>query len=365
MSGARKGSAVGGVLAVLCAAIIVGQLSGIPLRRSVWLIDPPVSLLAAESLIMTGTGMPDVTPEWMALVSDNFIAPTAGAGYAGNPVTTPAQFWPFTGLGSLTLNESTRLGWEILDARMQAAIEANRESGDPIVVFGYSQSAWLAAIEKQVLMSRTAQGEVLPPIDVVMLGNPIRPNGGLFSRFPSLGVVTWTPVISAPTDTTFRSYDIARQYDPLADFPDDPSNMLAVVNAAFGLINHDYSSVTLNPNDPRYDPNTVVQQYGDTTYYLIPSKLPMLEPLRQGGFGQLADTLEPVLTPIVESGYDRTTPYGQPTPASAPAVAGVAAAGAARPEARAARPSRSAPSPAASGSAAPVHRTEKVGRSRR
>ncbi len=352
-------------MAALCvAAVALGHSSGILSPRLAW-HSAPVSLRAAESLIMTGTGMPDVTPEWMTLVSRNFIAPTAGAGYVATAVTTPAQFWPFTGPGSLTLDESTLLGSRILDARLQAVIEANRAAGtadDPIAVFGYSQSAWVAAIEKQTLMSRQAHGEDLPPIDVVMIGNPVRPNGGLFSRFPSLGAVTWTPLVSAPTDTPFDTYDIARQYDPFADFPADPSNVLAVANAAFGLINHDYSTVTLNPDDPRYDLNTVVQHYGDTTYYLIPSKLPLLEPLRQTGFGQVADALEPVLTPIVESGYDRTTPYGQYTPAPTPVAA---AAGGSRPPARADRQARVAPAPAAFASTASVHRTEKVGRSRR
>jgi hypothetical protein len=278
----------------------------------------PVSLLAAESFIMTGTAMPVVTPEWVNLVSANFIAPTAGQRYVPTPVTTPAQFWPITGPGSLTLDASTRQGSRILGPRVQAAIKANLASGDPIAIFGYSQSAWIAAIEKQVLSDRQAAGEELPPINFVMLGNPVRPNGGLFSRFPSWGVVTWTPVKSAPTGTGFRSYDIARQYDPLADFPRDPSNLLALTNAAFGLMNHDYSGVTVNPNDPRYDPKTVVQQYGDTTYYLIPSKLPMLQPLRRTGFGALADALEPVLTPIVEAGYDRSASYGKPVPATTP-----------------------------------------------
>lgn len=352
--------------AVCATAVVLGHLAGMPLRRVVWQHSPSVSLLAAESLIMTGTGMPEVTPEWMTLVSANFIAPTAGAGYVATPVTTPAQFWPFTGADTMTLDQSTRLGSEILDTRLRAVIEANRaagDAGDPVALFGYSQSAWIAAIEKQILASRSAGSDDLPPIDVVMLGNPIRPNGGLFARFPSAGVVTWTPVMSAPTDTPFRTYDIARQYDPFADFPDDPSNALAVVNAAFGLMNHDYSAVTLNRDDPRYDPNTVVQQYGDTTYYLIPSKLPLLEPLRQGGFGQLADALEPVLAPIVEAGYDRTTPYGQHTPASAGSVV-VGDAGP-RAAARTARAARAPLSAAASRTAGPVHRTEKVGRSRR
>lgn len=363
MFGIQTGRVACPAVAACCVAVgIASHLSAVSLHRSAWSGSPPVSLVAAQSLIMTGSGMPEVTPEWMNFVAGNFIAPTAGDGFVNIPVTTPAEFWPFTGSGSLTLDVSTRLGSEILDAGLQAVIEANRVSGhpgDPIVVFGYSQSAWIAAVEKQILATRVAAGEILPPIDFVMLANPVRPNGGLFSRLPALSAVTWTPVNSAPTDTSFRTYDIARQYDPFADFPRDPSNVLAVVNAAFGLVNHDYSTVTLDPNDPRYDPNTVVQQYGDTTYYLIPSKLPMLEPLRQTGFGQVADALEPVLTPIVESGYDRTTPYGQHTPALTPSAAAVEAPRVAT------RTDRPALAPAASRAAAPVHRTEKVGRSRR
>jgi hypothetical protein len=258
--------------------------------------------------------MPEVNPEWMNLVAANFIAPTVGDGFVATPVATPAQFWPFTGLDSLTLDASTRLGSAILDARA------------------------------------------------------IRPNGGLFSRFPSLGAVTWTPVLSAPTDTPFRTYDIARQYDPFADFPDDPSNVLAVVNAAFGLINHDYSTVTVNPDDPHYDPTTVVQQYGDTTYYLIPSNLPLLEPLRRSGQGTVADALEPVLAPIVESGYDRTTPYGQHTPASTPATAVKAAEPPVEngpPAARTIRRPAATVAPGSSATTGSAHRTEQVKRSRR
>ena len=177
-------------------------------------------------------------------------------------------------------------------------------------------------------------------------------------------------MVSAPTDTPFRTYDIARQYDPFADFPNDPSNALAVVNAVFGLINHDYSTVTVNPGDPRHDPNTVVQQYGDTTYYLIPSKLPLLEPLRWSGQVAVADALEPVLAPIVESGYDRTTPYGQQTPASttAPAVAAAEPAIEKGEPPAAARTIRRPPATAAPGASATTgtaHRIEKVGRNRR
>jgi hypothetical protein len=279
--------------------------------------DGAVALTAAEALNMSGTSMPDVTPEWMDFVSRNFIVPTVGEGYLNTPVVTPEQFWPFTGLTSLSLNDSTEIGWKILDDRVDALIAANRAAGfpdDPITVFGYSQSAWLAAIEKQALGADSARGATLPPTSFVMLADPVRPNGGLFARGFAPALVKWTPVVSAPTDTPFPTYDIARQYDFFADFPAYPLNLLADVNAVFGLLDHNYAPVTLDPADPAYDPNTVVQRYGDTTYYLIPSKLPILAPLRRAGHDRAADAIDPVLRVFVELGYDRGTPYGQPTP---------------------------------------------------
>ena len=276
-----------------------------------------LTLLASEALIMSGTAMPVVTPAWMAFVSHNFIEPTVGDGYLNTPVTTPEQFWPFTGPLSMSLDKSTEVGWGILNDQLHALIASNSTAGnpdDPITVFGYSQSSWIAAVEKQVLAEAQATGTDLPPISFVLLSDLIRPNGGVFSRFFGYGMVRWTPVLSEPTGTQFPSYDIARQYDFFADFPTYPLNLLADLNAVFGLLNHDYSSVTINPADPNYDPNTVVQQYGDTTYYLIPSKLPILDPLRWVGLGQVADAIDPVLRVFVELGYDRQTPYGQYTP---------------------------------------------------
>ena len=56
---------------------------------------------------------------------------------------------------------------------------------------------------------------------------------------------------------------------------------------------------------------------GDTTYYFIPTDtLPLLRPLRDlGADPVLLDAVEPALRVLVEAGYDRTTPFGQPAPA--------------------------------------------------
>lgn len=274
-----------------------------------------LALRSSQVLIMSGNYMRDVSPEWMEFVAGNFIEPTVGTGYVNTPVITDGQWWPFTGLTSMSLNDSSRAGSEILDSRIKALISSNQVAGtpdDPIAVLGYSGSAFLAAVAKRSLLGQKASSEV-PPASFIMLSDSIRPNGGLFSRFYGFGLVNWTPVLSAPTDTPFPTYDISRQYDFFSDFPEYPLNLLADVNALFGLLNHNYGPVTINPEAPNFDPNTVVQHYGDTTYYLIPSKLPLLYPLHWIGLGTVADFIEPFVRVFVELGYDRQTPYGQYT----------------------------------------------------
>jgi hypothetical protein len=61
----------------------------------------------------------------------------------------------------------------------------------------------------------------------------------------------------------------------------------------------------------------VKQVEGDTTFYLIPSTtLPLLGPLMSLGVPQpVLDIVQPALQVIVEAGYDRSVPFGEPTPA--------------------------------------------------
>ena len=59
-----------------------------------------------------------------------------------------------------------------------------------------------------------------------------------------------------------------------------------------------------------------MQTYGDTTYITVtPKVLPLVVPLHSIGLGFVADLIEPALRVIIEeTGYDRSIPYGQPTP---------------------------------------------------
>jgi len=308
--GCRRNLAVSMVFVIATALVAIWQ---VPATRAATALRGAWSLAVSEALIMTGTAMPVVTPEWMGFASRNFIVPTVGEGFTPAPVTTPAQWWPLTGLSSLTLNQ---VGSGILDDQLSALIVGNQSAGtpdDPITVFGYSQSSWIAAMQKQLSSQDAVLGEFTPPLNFVLLSNVIRPNGGFFSRFFGYGLITWAPLVSAPTQTPFPTYDISRQYDFFSDFPANPLNPFALVNATFGLMNHDYGGVSLDPDSPNWNPETMIDSYGDTTYYTVPSQLPMLKPLRLVGLGLLADVIEPVLKVLVELGYDRDTPYGQYT----------------------------------------------------
>jgi len=285
-----------------------------------------IALLSEQvALVMSGTFEPVVTPTRIAQVMENMVNPALGGGYIGEEMTTPEEFWPVSGLFDLTFNNSIGRGAELLDARVQEKLQSSPQT--PLAVFGYSQSAIIAAVEKRTLATEYASSDLVAPVSFVLMGNPYRPNGGFLSRIPLLARVLTSSsrMTSTPTDTPFPTVDIARQYDVWSDFPTYPLNLLADINSLFGGINHWYlpesvnpllkglvPTVSIDPASPDYLPTTTVASYGDTTYYFVPSKnLPMFYPLRWIGLGPVVDVFEPLVRVFVELGYDRSLPAGQ------------------------------------------------------
>jgi hypothetical protein len=146
-------------------------------------------------------------------------------------------------------------------AQIDTAIDST--PGDTIL-FGYSQGA--------VMVTRWLQqhaGDVDAPspeeLSIVLIGNSTRAYGGANADFAVM------------PRTQYHVIDEARQYDPAADYPDDPFNLLAVANAwaGFTTIHTDYEGVDIN------DPANAVWTVGNTTYVLVPTEnLPLLESLR-------------------------------------------------------------------------------------
>lgn len=279
--------------------------------------------LAASTIFMGWTLVSDPPKSYMDSSTKNFIVPALGGtadSYQQVPIYTPEQVWPFSGLTSDTINRSFIEGTADLDAAIAAQSAAN--PGEPIVVYGFSQSTAVFIREKSELIRRQAAGESVPDVTFIGTGFGTRPNGGINERLNGV----YIPIIdynfdgaSPDTDSSFKTIDIARQYDGVADFPLYPLNLIADLNALFGIlfVHTSYSKVSIDPTSPLYVAGTKVETHVDTTYYLIPTaNLPLFDPLRLLGVPEsLIDIVEPVARVLVEAGYDRTIPQYVPTPA--------------------------------------------------
>jgi PE-PPE domain len=329
-------------VAVRNAGVVIVALVGAALLALTVTTTSVVAFAATTALIMGGTGHPLSTPpdeisfvqQYMGAAIDNFIYPSSTAtpstGVPNGPynavaVVTPEEYYPN---GTLTFDQSVAAGKAILHACITSTSCAyNPDVGstapdptDTFVAFGYSQSATIATLEKRSLAEQYAPGEG-PSVSFVLIANGNRPNGGFLARGPqgftiplpfNRGGATFSG--PTPTDTQYPTVDIAMQYDGWSDDPVNPFNLLAVMNANMGVeqLHPYYGDHSLT------EPGIVNQgQYGDTTYYLVPTPiLPLLMPLDQiPVIGHpLADALDAPLRVIVEAGYNRTISPGQPTP---------------------------------------------------
>jgi hypothetical protein len=307
-------------------------------------LSAAVQLLAATVTVLTmgGTQHPlvDAQGGWAdpyPFVEDYaadairvYVAPSAIGGssdpadYQAVAVHTPEEFAPV--FGTTTFNDSLDAGAANLDRCIQGdpcvardvpgvpdTVTPPVELEGPFVVYGYSQSAVIATMEKRKLIEQHGDSPDAPDVTFVLLANPNRPNGGIMQRFEGLHIpmldVTFNG--STPTDSQFTTVDIARQYDGWVDFPAYPMNMAATANALLGIyyLHGDYWGEGVGP--ALYQGTT-----GDTTYYMIPTdRLPLLMPFEQLGVpSPILTALDAPLRVIVEWGYDRNPDsVGTPT----------------------------------------------------
>jgi hypothetical protein len=326
----RSDGAVRLVGGSLVAALLAGaSLTPLALRPT---ISVPVRLIddtdPLNALMVGGTFQPTPSVPWMDSIITDYIDPATGNSYTPVPVTTPE---------TVPLDPSLQTGLADLQAAMTQQQAA--DPGAPYLVEGYSQSAILVADEKDELAAMEAAGQQIPNVSIALLGDPNRPDGGLLERFDGLYVpgVELDANGAEPTDTGIQTIDIAGQYDPAADFPQYPINLLADLNALLGFIyvHGDYGGLDQSvfpgatyeplPTGP-YDyaseyvlgSTQIVEQVdGDTTFYFIPTTdLPLLDPLVALGVPEsVLNIIQPALQVIIEAGYDRSIPLGDPTPA--------------------------------------------------
>lgn len=301
-------------------------------------VSPPIAL-AGTALYMGGTGHtltipgpgpPSYIESYVDWAHDNFVGPSQLCGPSCTPAAVytpaefwPAEFWPDTGLDSMTFDESVAVGLANLDNCLRqrpcavtdppyTSSEIRVVGGTDFTVFGYSDSATIATIAKSNLIAHPPAGSVT----FVLVASGNRPNGGILERFvgvhlPILGVTfNGATVTNSPQPTPLTTVDVVHQYDLVADFPTNPLNLLADLNA---LIAFPYDHPEFGTGTP-----LLQGQYQDSTYYLFPAEvLPLVRPLTVVPYlgPLLATVLDPPLRVLVETGYDRTINPGAPTPA--------------------------------------------------
>jgi PE-PPE domain len=307
------------IIALLAgASMVLIALMSAPISRA----DNPNDALNA--LMMGGTTAPTPSEFWQDTIVSDYIDPATGQDYTPVLVPTPESL------------SSTSVPVGLADLQAAMAQQQAMDPGQPYLVEGYSQSAEIVVDEKTELM----QSGQHPDVTFLMLGDPNRPDGGIDERFvgmdtPGLGMGDLTG--AEPTDAGIPTIDIANQYDFVADYPQFPIDPVADLNAILGLIyaHGGYGDGVLPEEIPALWPPSaplsgpfadeyvlgsteiVKQVDGDTTFYFIPTtELPLLDPLRSLGVPEsVLNIFQPALQVIVEAGYDRSIPFGDPTPA--------------------------------------------------
>lgn len=252
-------------------------------------------------------------------------------------VSTASGLYPFTGTKDLTLNTSLVRGVHELTNAINLVISPGTGN---IAVLGYSQSAVVASL---AMPSLHAAGFDSSQIQFNLLGDPANPNGGLLARFPGLNLPSLGVTMGTATPSNLYPTNIyTLEYDGFADFPQYPINVLADLNALFGIVYvHPTYQYLSSPGDGYLLQGSAAlgNTNSMTNYYVIPTRnLPLLEPLRLIPFlgNPLADLIQPDLRALINWGYgdpnygfstspaDVPTPFGFLPPLSATAALGPA-----------------------------------------
>ncbi len=291
------------------------------------LTDPPVTF------VMDGSGTPIPPPDFVANVVSKYVMPNFPVGLV-QALAMPAGEYPDSGIKDLMQNVSIARGVTILNNAIQQQLTA----GNTVNVLGYSQGANIATLEMQALDPGGTPS--LLPINFVLLGNSMNPNGGWDARFPGLSLPTlgFSTLGAAPSnDFVTKVYTL--EYDGWADFPQYPIDIFSDLNALAGMVTVHTTYDTLSAT--QIGSATVLPTQGPTmtTYYMIPNPdLPLLEPLRLIPYigNPTADLLQPIFTSLVNWGYGNpnygwstgpanvTTPFGFLPPLSDTAALGPA-----------------------------------------
>ncbi len=264
------------------------------------------------TLVVGGSGFPIPSQSYVDTVVADYVTPHFPTFIVSNAqaLFTPAESYWITGVKSLTEDASWAQGLTILDS----AINSQLSAGNNVLVQGYSQGAGIASLEMAKLH---AAGVPSSSVSFSLIGDPMNPNGGLYSRFdgltlPSLGKTFW----GSTPDNYYPTAVYTLEYDGFADFPQYPLNFVSDANAILGMAYVHTQYLDLTPTQVATAVQLPTEGATMTNYYMIPTNnLPLLEPLRTQFpilGAPLADLIQPDLKVIVNLGYGNPD-YGYST----------------------------------------------------
>jgi hypothetical protein len=276
-----------------------------------------VGLVSNDGWIMGGTGNPIPDSNYLSSVEGLYLSQFSGYNFQG--LATPEQFCPIVCSASqpdLGFGDSVNQGVTDLNNVIVPALQG----GNNVAVLGYSQSATIATVEMNDLLNNTPAGVNLDDLHVTLLGDPNSPIGGILDRFQfpdGVGAFSLSPepqhvpfldipLSLATTPTSITSDIYTGEYDGWANFPEDPSNLFADINALVGIqtVHPFYPDPTPGVN---LDTNNMIDlgTIGHTTFYDIPAPLPTLAFMFDGGpAGQFFyDSFAPYATLFDDWGY--------------------------------------------------------------
>ena len=319
--------AAGGNAYVNAEAAGVAVLGAPPRGTTAASTDPYVTF------VMGGSGTPTPSPSFVANVVSKYVLPNFPVDIV-QALSMPAGEYPDSGIKDLQQNVSIARGVTILNNAIQQQLAA----GNTVNVVGYSQGANIASLEMIALDPSGTPSSL--PINFVLLGNSMNPNGGWDARFPGLSLPSlgFSTLGAAPSND-FPTKVYTLEYDGWADFPQYPIDVFADLNALVGMATVHTGYANLTPTQINSAIVLPTQGPTTTTYYMIPTKnLPLLDPVRFIPYvgNPIADLVQPVLTPLVNWGYGNpdfgwstgpanvTTPFGFLPPLSDTAALGPA-----------------------------------------
>lgn len=269
-------------------------------------VDPvstssPVTELAGNAAVLIGgTGVPVLPDELVRAIQREYLEPVLGweRGYQTINLETPQ---------GITADTYQR-GMEIL--REELLRLSADEQVDHIEVMGTSQGAG-------ILGMLVTDGQFLDWADpdqfhFTALAPPSVPGHGLFE---AMGLQDLFEGMSQPfpVDSAFHVDVYCGMYDPICMFPDDQTNMLALMNAmaALSTVHGGYVNITTEDLESAV-PWLIDGAGGNVDYWIIPTEvLPLLSGSSWLLGPELTASLDDYLRPLIDAAYDFDVPVAE------------------------------------------------------